>query len=267
MSSIGTGYDLSTSTYSPDGRIFQVEYANKAVENAGTVIGLRCKDGIVLAVEKLVQSKLLVPGANKRIASIDLHAGVATAGLLADGRHLAGRAREECESYRENYQTRIPMKILAERLALYFQAYTLYSSVRPFGLSAIVAGWDSPISTDGSDTIVERREEGTPGLYMIEPSGTFWGYRGCAIGKGRQLAKTEIEKLPLETLTAEEALVEAARIIHTVHDDAKDKDFELELTWISPKSGWKHQPVPKELADAAEKKAKETIAAANEMEE
>ena len=97
QSSIGTGYDLSTSTYSPDGRIFQVsfpplspppytlsqprvvsqvEYANKAVENAGTVIGLRCKDGVVLAVEKLVQSKLLVPGANRRIATIDLHAGV-----------------------------------------------------------------------------------------------------------------------------------------------------------------------------------------------
>ncbi|GAA5868328.1 hypothetical protein JCM1840_005639 [Sporobolomyces johnsonii] len=266
-SSIGTGYDLSTSTYSPDGRIFQVEYAGKAVENSGTVIGLRCKDGVVLAVEKLVLSKLLVPGANRRIASVDLHAGVATAGLLADGRHLAGRARDECESYRENYHTRVPTKILAERLAMYFQAYTLYSSVRPFGLSALVAGWDAPAAIEGSDTLVERRSEGKPALYMVEPSGTFWGYRGIAIGKGRQLAKTEIEKLPLDTLTAEEALVEAARIIHTVHDDTKDKDFELEMTWISPKSGWRHQPVPQDLADAAEKKAKEIIDAANEMEE
>ncbi|GAA6055868.1 hypothetical protein JCM3770_001530 [Rhodotorula araucariae] len=267
MSSIGTGYDLSTSTYSPDGRIFQVEYANKAVENAGTVIGLRCKDGIVLAVEKLVLSKLLVPGANKRIATVDRHAGLATAGLLADGRHLAGRARDECESYRDTYHTRVPTKILAERLALYFQAYTLYSSVRPFGLSAILAGWDSPITIEGSDSIVERKSEGVPQLYMIEPSGTFWGYRGCAIGKGRQLAKTEIEKLALDTMTAEEALVEAARIIHTVHDDAKDKEFELELTWISPQSGWLHKPVPKELADEAEKKAKEIIDAANAMED
>lgn len=267
MSSIGTGYDLSTSTYSPDGRIFQVEYANKAVENAGTVIGLRCKDGVVLAVEKLVQSKLLVPGANRRIATIDLHAGVATAGLLADGRHLAGRARDECENYRSQYHSRIPMKILAERLALYFQAYTLYSSVRPFGLSALVAGWDAPASVEGTDELVERRSEGKPALYMVEPSGTFWGYRGIAIGKGKQLAKTEIEKLDLDSLTAEEALVEAARIIHTVHDDTKDKDFELELTWISPKSDWRHQPVPKELAQEAERKAKEIIDQANEMEE
>jgi hypothetical protein len=55
--------------------------------------------------------------------------------------------------------------------------------------------------------------------------------------------------------------------IHSVHDDTKDKDFELELTWISPQSNYKHQPVPKDLADAAEKKAKEIIEAANEMEE
>jgi 20S proteasome alpha/beta subunit len=65
-------------------------------------------------------------------------------------------------------------QILAERLALYFQAYTLYSSVRPFGLSAIVAGWDSPISIEGSDSVVERKAEGKPSLYMVEPSGTFW---------------------------------------------------------------------------------------------
>ena len=76
MASQGTGYDLSASTYSPDGRIFQVEYANKAVENAGTAIGLKCKDGVVLAVEKLVTSRLKVPGSNRRIFNVDLHAGL-----------------------------------------------------------------------------------------------------------------------------------------------------------------------------------------------
>ena len=65
-------------------------------------------------------------------------------------------------------------QILAERLALYFQAYTLYSSVRPFGLSALVAGWDAPASVEGTDELVERRSEGKPALYMVEPSGTFW---------------------------------------------------------------------------------------------
>ena len=76
QTSIGTGYDLTNSVFSPDGRNFQVEYAVKAVENGGTSVGIRCKDGVVLAVEKVISSKLLKPGANKRIATIDRHMGV-----------------------------------------------------------------------------------------------------------------------------------------------------------------------------------------------
>lgn len=76
QTSIGTGYDLSNSVFSPDGRNFQVEYAVKAVENGGTAIGIRCKDGVVLALEKLVTSKLLKKDANKRIATVDRNIGV-----------------------------------------------------------------------------------------------------------------------------------------------------------------------------------------------
>lgn len=76
QTSIGTGYDLSNSVFSPDGRNFQVEYAVKAVENGGTAIGIRCKDGVVLALEKLVTSRLLKKDANKRIATVDRNAGV-----------------------------------------------------------------------------------------------------------------------------------------------------------------------------------------------
>jgi 20S proteasome subunit alpha 7 len=110
MSGIGTGYDLSASTYSPDGRIFQIEYALKAVENSGTCIGIKCKDGIVLGHEKLILSKLLVPQSNNRIQSVDKHIGFLAAGLLADSRHLASRAREEAESYKTNYHIDIPAK-------------------------------------------------------------------------------------------------------------------------------------------------------------
>ncbi|KAH9049020.1 20S proteasome subunit [Lactarius hengduanensis] len=231
MTSIGTGYDLSASTYSPDGRIFQVEYANKAVDNSGTAIGLRVKDGVVLAVEKLVHSKLLVPGANRRIQTIDRHIGLASSGLLADGRHLSNRARDEAASFRDNYNEPAPLKALADRLGLYAQVYTLYSSVRPFGCSTIIGGIDK----DG------------PSIYVIEPSGVFYGYNGAAIGKGRQLAKTELEKLKLSELTTREAVFEAARIIHLVHDDAKEKEFELELSWIGDETNGRHVPVPRDL--------------------
>ncbi|KAI0033775.1 20S proteasome subunit [Vararia minispora EC-137] len=243
MTSIGTGYDLSASTYSPDGRIFQVEYANKAVENSGTAIGLRVKDGVVLAVEKLIQSKLLIPGANRRIQTIDRHMGFATAGLVADGRQLANRSREEGRSLRSQFHHPPTAKMLADRLGLFVQAYTLYGSVRPFGASAIVGSVD----------------KNGPQIFVVEPSGVALGYHGAAVGKGRQLAKTELEKLKLAELSTREAVIEAARIIYLVHDDAKEKDFELEMTWIGNETGGQHEPVPKDLFDEAERKAKEAL--------
>ncbi|TCD66934.1 hypothetical protein EIP91_000712 [Steccherinum ochraceum] len=260
MTSIGTGYDLSASTYSPDGRIFQVEYANKAVENSGTAIGLRVKDGVVLAVEKLVHSKLLVPEANRRIQTVERHVGVATTGLLADGRNLANRVRDEASNYRSLYRSPPPIKELVSRLSMYVQVYTLHSSVRPFGCSTILGGID---------------EKG-PGLFVIEPSGVSYGYHGAAVGKGRQLAKTELEKLKLSEISTREAVFEAARMqvivllddpvvnlhlfsIHLVHDDAKEKDFELELSWIGDETNGLHLPVPKDLFEEADRKAKEAL--------
>ncbi|CEH15234.1 20s proteasome subunit [Ceraceosorus bombacis] len=248
MASQGTGYDLSSSTYSPDGRIFQIEYATKAVDGAGTAIGIKCKDGVLLAVEKLVSTKLLVPSAkgaslNRRIAAVDRHAGLTTAGLSADGKHLSNRARDECLNFRDTFRQASPLHVLAERLSLYTQAYTLYSSVRPFGISTILGGVD---------------EDG-PKLYLVEPSGTFWGYKACAVGKGKQLAKTELEKLDLATLSTEDAVQKAADIIYKVHAENKDKDFELEISWIGPKSGGVFQPVPAEIVAEAAQKAKEAL--------
>lgn len=143
-----------------------------------TAIGLRVKDGIVLAVEKLVHSKLLVPDSNRRIQTIDRNVGMvrsephtssmsfklttrilqATSGLLADGRQIANRARDEAYSYRDLYKESPPLKELVQRMGLYVQAYTLYSSVRPFGCSTILGAID----------------KSGPVLYIIEPSGVAY---------------------------------------------------------------------------------------------
>ncbi|WAR57921.1 hypothetical protein PtB15_5B151 [Puccinia triticina] len=179
---------------------------------------LLAKDGAVLAVEKLVQSKLLVPGSDRRLRTVDLHIGLATVGLLADGRQLGHRATAEVASYKQNYNDPIPIK------------------------------------------------DGSPDLFCLEPSGVFWGYRGCAIGKERTLARTEIEKLKLEEMSALEAVEHAARIIHMVHDEVKDKDFELEMSGISvSETNSKHAPVPQPIIEAAEVKAKEALS--SEMED
>ncbi|CCK70291.1 proteasome core particle subunit alpha 7 KNAG_0E00230 [Huiozyma naganishii CBS 8797] len=232
MTSVGTGYDLSNSVFSPDGRNFQVEYAAKAVENGATSVGLLCEDGVVLAVEKLVASKLLVKaspqnkgsGANTKIQTVGRHIGCACSGLVPDGRHLVNRAREESQQFKQLYKRDIPPVALADRMGQYVQAHTLYNSVRPFGVAAIFGGVDP--------------ETAEPHLYMLEPSGVYWGYRGAATGKGRQSAKAELEKLissrddnsPITTL---EAVKELARIIYIAHEDNKEKEFEVEISWCS----------------------------------
>ncbi|GJN26837.1 hypothetical protein PR202_gb14797 [Eleusine coracana subsp. coracana] len=214
MSSIGTGYDLSVTTFSPDGRVFQVEYATKAVDNSGTVVGIKCKDGIVLGVEKLVTSKMMLEGSNRRIHSVHRHSGLAVAGLAADGRQIVSRAKSEAANYE-----------------------------KPFGCGVILGGYDR----DG------------PQLYMIEPSGVFHKYFGAALGKGRQAAKTEIEKLKLSELTCREGIVEVAKIIYGVHDEAKDKAFELELSWICDESNCQHQKVPNDLLEQAKAAAQAAL--------
>lgn len=184
--------------------IWKVEYAQKAVENGGTAIGIRCKDGVVLALEKIISSKLLKKGANKRIAAVDRNMGIVrhiaptpplihkltaclqvSSGLVPDGRHFVSRARDEAAQWRKLYKGPIKTAALASRMGSYVQAYTLYSSVRPFGVTSIIGGWDSewPAEVDGqvgSGPSVgpggkkEGATHGGPFLYMVEPSGLYW---------------------------------------------------------------------------------------------
>jgi len=275
MTSIGTGYDLANSIFSPDGRNFQVEYAGKAADNGESAIGIRCNDGVVLAVAKIVTSKLLKPGANKRIATVDRHLGAVYSGMIPDGRHFVNRARDEAQAWRETYKTPISTSDLASRVGGYLQAYTLYQSVRPFGITGIIAGFDSELEAPvdgqvglgpsvGAGGVKADGKYGGPGLYMIEPSGTYWGYYGAAAGKGRQAAKAELEKLDLAAgkLDLLQGIKEAARIIYVAQDDHKDKEFELEMSWVSSSAGptkGKHVEVPKELTEAAERLAKKSL--------
>lgn len=244
MSSIGTGYDLSASQFSPDGRVFQVEYAAKAVEASGTVIGIRGKDGVVIAAEKMVQTKLHEDTASKRIWQIDENIGMTAAGLLADGRKLAEIARKEATDYRSENGITIPLKNLAGRVSMYMHAFTLYSNVRPYGVNVIFSSWD--------------KDEG-PQLYMAEPSGLNHGYFACAAGKATQAAKTEIEKIQFRDMPITKLVREAAKIIHTVHDKVKDKEFVLELSWVGEASNGQFCPVPAAVFKDANEYGKKAV--------
>lgn len=240
MSGIGTGYDLSTTTYSPDGKVFQTDYAQKAVDNSSTAMGIKCKDGVVLAVEKLIVSKLLVEGSNKRIYNVDQHVGMAVAGLLPDGRQVVNRAQEEATSYKSFYGESIPGNVLCDRIASYKHLFNLYWYTRPYGVASLLAVHD---------------KEAGPQLYLVEPSGVANRFFGTAVGKGRQSVKTEIERLKFDQLTCRQAVAECAKVLYKVHEE-DGKPFELEMSWICEESGWKHARVPADVQADAEAQAK-----------
>lgn len=228
------------STFSPNGRVFQVEYAAKAVEKSGTAIGIRCKDGVVLGCEKSIQSKMLVASSNRRIHTLDLHAGLALSGLAADARQLVNKARSEASEYRGFYGSQIPGKVLADRLAGHVHTHTLYWHSRPYGCSVLIASYE---------------DDSGPILAAIEPSGVCYRYFGVAIGKYKQGSSSELEKIDFTKITCREAVKEIARILYKLHDEVKDKEMEVELSWVCDESGRLHVRVPEDVREEAVKLA------------
>jgi len=237
MTSVGVGYDLGSSTYSPAGRVFQVEYAAKAVQNSGAVIGIRCTDGVVLGVEKLLRNKMLVTKSYRRIFTTSMNSGMAIGGLLPDGRQLVNRARDESASYKNNFGVAIPGKVLAQRVAMFVHAFTEYWHLRPFGVASLLAVYDD------SDL--------GPQLYSVEPSGECHRYFGVAHGKNAQAAKVQLEKISFESIRCREAALLVAEIMYSLHDEVKDKPFEMELSWVCDESGRRHELVPQSLFEEA----------------
>jgi len=253
MSATGAGYDQSVSTFSPNGRVFQVEYAYKAVEKSGSVIGIRCIDGIVLGVEKQVLHKMLVPNSNRRIHAVDYHIALAMCGLAADARQLVNKARSESTDYQSFYGTPITAKVLSDRLGGHIHTHTLYWYLRPFGCAVLLGVYDD-ITLGG------------PSLYSLEPSGLVTKVFATAIGRQKQGATSELEKIDFTTITVKEAVNEIARIIYKLHDSIKDKELEVEMSWICDASDRKVSDVPKELREAAIDNAK-TLKKKEEMED
>ncbi|KAH7825625.1 putative nucleophile aminohydrolase [Monocercomonoides exilis] len=239
-SAVGAGYDYSTSTFSNDGRVFQVEYAMKATEKSGTAIGIKCVDGVVVACVNFQISPLVVPYSQSRILTAAKSIGLVSAGLLADGRHLASHCKETAADYKKNYHEDIPVRVLAERLSIYLQQFTQFGAYRPFGVSTIIAGYDDK-----------------PQLYSTDPAATLYGYNGVAIGKEKAQARTDIEMLPLDKLTCEQAVKEAAKILYGLrHED--EKAFELEFGWVRSTDKIFGR-VPDELRDQAIEEAKKWL--------
>ena len=162
-------YDRAITVFSPDGRLFQVEYAMELVNRGATILGIRCSEGVVLGSEENVEP-LEEAEYSWKLFKVDDHIGAAIVGLSSDARMLIDQARVYAQSNKLTYDEPIDVEIVTKRISDIKQMYTQHAGVRPFGVSLIFAGVDK---TGGR-------------VFYTHPSGTYRGYRATAIGAGRE---------------------------------------------------------------------------------
>lgn len=165
-------YDRGTSIFSPDGRLYQVEYAREAVERGSASVGVKTADGVVLAAHRRVRSSLMDPASVEKLHQVDDHLGVASAGNAADARQLVDFARETAQRDRLTYDEPMDPEPLTKEVADHVQEYTQTGGARPFGTALLVGG----LTGDGSP------EGGQPALYETDPSGTPSAWDAAAVG-------------------------------------------------------------------------------------
>ncbi len=170
-------YDRAITVFSPDGRLFQVEYAREAVRTGTPCVGLVCKDVVLLAAFKRIGSPLLVADSHEKIFQIDKHIAAASSGLVADARKLVDFARLEAQKHRITYGTEIPVENLAKKIGDHIQMFTQYAGVRPYGVSLLIAGMDKRFR-----------------LFETDPSGALFEYKATAIGAGKKEVEVLFEK-------------------------------------------------------------------------
>ena len=163
-------YDRAITVFSPDGRLFQVEYALETVNRGATIVGVICSEGVVLGAEEQIQSNLQDPNFSWKLYKVDDHLGAAVVGLGSDARILIDQSRVFAQSNRLTYDEPIDVEIITKRIGDIKQIYTQHAGVRPFGVSIIFGGVDKTGNR----------------ILTTDPSGSYRGYKAVAIGIGRE---------------------------------------------------------------------------------
>ena len=204
----GRGYDMAITQFSPEGRLFQVEYAIEAVRRGTTSIVCRNNNSVVFTVEKKSSELQEIIGSEK-IFKVDDHIGVAIAGLTADARVLVDRARVQAQVNILNYDEIISVKDSTLNICEYLQLFTQNAGVRPFGVSFLLAGIDS---------------NGEASLYLTDPSGAMWGYKAFAIGSGATEARAYLEENYKEDISDEDLKLLPLRTLKELMGENLNKD-------------------------------------------
>ena len=196
-------YDRGITVFSPDGRLFQVEYAREAVKKGTTTIGLKFKNGVILIVDKRVPSRLVEPRSIEKIYSIDTHIGCATSGLVADARILVDQARKDAQVHKITYGENISVEALVKKICDFKQNYTQYGGVRPFGTALLMGGVDDL----GAH------------LFETDPSGALVAYRAGCIGAGRPVVMEMFEKEFKDDMSQNDAMLLGLKALKAVIDE------------------------------------------------
>ncbi len=183
-------YDAAITIFSPEGRLYQVEYALELVKRGAPIVGVYSPEGVILAADETPESTLDDPNYLKKIFQFDDHVGAAIAGLSSDARVLMGQGRVFCQSNRLLYDEPADIEALIGTLSSRIQVYTQHGGIRPFGVSLIVAGVD----TTG------------PKLMTTDPSGSYRGYKARALGRNADKANTLLDEKYVEGLSMDDAI-------------------------------------------------------------
>jgi len=184
-------YSFSLTTFSPSGKLVQIEYALNAVAQGATTVGIKATNGVVIATEKKASSSLVDDATLEKSSLICEHVGLGYSGMGPDVRVLLGKARKFAQEYLRMYREYPPTSKVVNTLAYIMQEFTQSGGVRPFGVSLLVAGCD---------------DIGGPSLYQVDPSGSFWAWKASAIGKNMVNAKNFLEKRYTEEIGLEDAV-------------------------------------------------------------
>jgi len=207
-------YDRTLTVFSPDGHLFQVEYAAEAVRKGTCAVGVRGKSCVILGVEKKSTLQLQDPRTVRKVAMLDDHVCIAFAGLQADGRILIDRARVECQSHRLTVEDPVSIEYITKHVAGIQQRYTQSGGVRPFGIATLIVGFDP--------------NDSNPRLYQTEPSGIYQAWKACSIGRASKTVREFLEKNYKEDLDREESIKLAVKsLLEVVQTGAKNIEISV----------------------------------------
>ncbi len=225
-------YDRGTTIFSPDGRLYQVEYAREAVKRGTASVGVRTPDGVVIAANRSVRSPLMEQSSVEKIHQADDHVGIASAGHVADARQLVDVARQRAQVEQLRYGQTIGVETLTRSVTDHIQEYTQTGGARPFGVALLIAGV----------------ENGEPRLFETDPSGTDDEWQAVAIGGGREDSQAFLDDHYSEHLDLDGGIdLALGALDETADDELTADDVEVATVAVDDE---RFQAVPRENLEA-----------------